>query len=234
MSIAVQPPAPRAGAAHFIRLHARPQAVALCPELRLYQVDALTALWQVGERELGEAGVEVPFWAVAWPGGQALARFVLDAPQFVRGARVLDLGTGSGVAAIAAARAGAASVCGIDPDPMAVAAVRLNAALNAVQVQAMTRDPLRDDPPTDVNVLLAADLWYEQAMAQRVTPWLRRAAAAGLRVLGADPGRRYLPRDGLLELECYDVPTSIDLERDIVTPTRVFQVLADPLADPLT
>jgi predicted nicotinamide N-methyase len=229
MSSAVQPPAPGAGAADFIRLHARPQAVALCPELRLYQVDALTALWQIGERELGEAGVEVPFWAVAWPGGQALARFMLDAPQFVRGARVLDLGTGSGVAAIAAARAGAASVRGIDPDPMAIAAVRLNAALNAVRIGTATADPLAGDPPADADVLLAADLWYERAMAQRVTPWLRRAAAAGLRVLAADPGRSYLPRDGLLELECYDVPTSTELEHAAVTPTRVFQLLADAL-----
>ena len=214
--------------AHFIRAHAAPRAIALCPELCLYQVDALAALWQAGERQLGEAGIEVPFWGVAWPGGQALARFVLDMPQFVRGARVLDLGTGSGVCAIAAALAGASLVRGVDRDPMAIAAVQLNAALNSVTVHTHALDPLAAEPACDVDVVLAADLWYEQAMAQRVTHWLRRAASAGIRVLGADPGRRYLPREGLLELECYDVPTSLDLERDTVTPTQVFQVLAGP------
>jgi len=200
----------------------------MCPQLRLYQVDALAALWQAGERELGAAGVEVPFWAVAWPGGQALARFVLDSPQFVRGARVLDVGTGSGVCAIAAALAGAARVRALDPDPVAVAAVMLNATLNAVRIDARAQDPLASEPPTDVDVVLAADLWYERPMAQRVTAWLRRAVASGLEVLAADPGRSYLPRDGLLELECYDVPTSTDLERHLVTPTRVFRWLADP------
>lgn len=228
MASDMQPLARGAAPADFIRAHARPQAVAMCPEVRLYQVDALATLWQVGERDLGEAGVEVPFWAVAWPGGQALARFLLDAPQFVRGARVLDLGTGSGVCAIAAALAGARSVRGVDPDPMAIAAVALNARLNAVRIDACILDPLAGEPPADVDVVLAADLWYDREMARRITAWLRHAVASGLRVLAADPGRSYLPHGGLLDLECYDVPTSIDLERDVVTPTRVFQWLADP------
>jgi len=222
------PAALRERARRFVRSHARPSAPSLCPELVLYQVDALSDLWQAGERALGELGVEVPFWAAVWPGGQALARFVLDSPAYVRGARVLDLGTGSGVCAIAAARAGAAAVRAVDPDPVAAVAAELNAALNAVAVQVWAQDPL-DAPPPSVDVILAADLWYERALAERVTRWLRRAAQRGVRVLAADPGRTYLPASGLVEIERYDVETSTDLERATLTPTRVFLWGTPPL-----
>ncbi len=212
-------------ALEFVRSNTRPGTTALCPEIRLHQVDRLTALWQVGERDLGALGVEVPFWAVAWPGGQALARHLLDTPAEVRGRRVLDVGTGSGICAIAAALAGAGTTRAMDPDPVAIAALGLNTVLNRVCVQAQTVDPLVSPPPTDVDVVLAADLWYERCLARAVTPWLRRAAAAGARVLCGDPGRDYLPRDGLVELARHAVPTSRELERDAVTEARVFRLL---------
>lgn len=208
----------------FILFHARPTPAALCPHLRLYQVDALSDLWQASERDLGDLGQEIPFWAAAWPGGQALARFLQDWPGVVRGARVLDLGTGSGICAIAAALAGAGHVQAVDPDPVAAQAVILNARLNGVAVQARAVDLLDTPPPPDVDVILAADLWYDAGMARRVTPWLRAAAGNGTRVLAADMGRAYLPPEGLLEIACYDVPTSIDLEHEPVTTTQVYRV----------
>jgi predicted nicotinamide N-methyase len=206
----------------FVRTHTRALTPALCPELRLHLVDALSDLWQVGERELGEHGVTIPFWAAAWPGGQAVARFVLDLPGAVRGARVLDLGSGSGICAIAAAMAGAHSVLAVDTDPVACEAVALNAALNQVAVSARAAD-LLDAPPPEVDVILAADLWYEAPLASRVTPWLRAAAGRGVRVLAGDLGRAYLPSGGMVEIASYDVPTSTDLEQLPVTTTRVFR-----------
>lgn len=206
----------------FVRTYARAVTPALCPELRLLLVDALSDLWQAGERELGEHGVEIPFWAAAWPGGQAMARFLLDLPAAVRGATVLDLGTGSGICAIAAALAGARSVDAVDTDPVACEAVALNAALNRVAIRARATD-LLDAPPPEVDVILAADLWYEAPLAARLTPWLKTAAGQGTRVLVADLGRAYLPSGGLAEIACYDVPTSTDLERSPVTTTRVFR-----------
>lgn len=223
------PGAPAAYA--FIRRHTRPSAPALCPEIVLHQVDALCDLWQAGEAALGALGVEVPFWATAWPGGQALARYLLDTPGHVRGARVLDLGSGSGICAIAACMAGAGTVFAVDSDPVACAAVTLNAELNGVEIAVQAADPL-GDAPRAVDVILAADLWYEPSMARRVTPWLRGAASGGIRVLAADLGRTYLPRDGLLELERYAVPTSLDLEREPLTTTRVFRWCAGAAAAP--
>ena len=153
-------------ASRFVRRHTRDAAVALCPELRVRQVHALTALWQCGEAELGALGVTVPFWAVAWAGGSALARWVLDHPQRVRGREVLDLGSGCGVCAIAAARAGARRVGARDPDPLARAALAINARRNRVEVTVAGGDPLAEAPP-EVDVILAADLWYEQPLAAR-------------------------------------------------------------------
>jgi predicted nicotinamide N-methyase len=223
----MQPPArlDAAAARRLVEQLTRPRASALCPEIVLAQADELTRLWQATESRLGELGLDIPFWSVAWPGGEALARYLLDDPAPVRARRVLDLGTGCGICAIAAARAGAARVRGADPDPLSHAAVALNAARNRVEVDCALADPLASDPPRNVDVILAADLWYERWLARRVTPWLREAAARGISVIGADPGRAYLPREGLETLARYAVPTSLDLERDTITRTRVFRVL---------
>jgi len=220
-----------AEASRFVRRHTRDAAVALCPEIRLRQVHALTALWECGEAELGALGIGLPFWAVAWAGGSALARFLLDDPARVRGRRVLDLGSGSGLCAIAAARCGARSVLARDLDPFALAALAINARRNGVVITAAGGDPL-DEPAPDVDVILAADLWYEQPLAARVTAWLARAAAHGVEVLAADPGRRYAPSAGTATLATLTVPVSSDIEQASWMSARVFRVGPDAACGP--
>jgi predicted nicotinamide N-methyase len=171
----------------------------------------------------GSDGVPIPFWAFAWAGGLALARYVLEHPDEVEGRRVLDLGTGSGLVAIAAMLAGAAVVTAADIDPFAEAAAGLNARANGVRIAFVGRDLLEDEPP-DVEVLLAADTWYEGPLAERVMPWLRTAARRGTRVLVGDPGRRYLPPTGLMPLASYEVQTTTRLEDRAVLQARVFTV----------
>lgn len=185
----------------------------IVPEVELHLVDDIVALWKV----TGEDGPP-PFWAIAWLGGQALARYVLDHPEEVVGRRVLDLGTGSGLVAIAARLAGAAHVLAADVDPFCLIAVRLNAEANGVAVDVTVDDLLTDDPP-DVDIVLAGDVWYERDMAQRAMSWLSRSSA---RVLLGDPGRAYLPQDGWVQLASYDVPTSRDLEGVDSKLVRVF------------
>jgi predicted nicotinamide N-methyase len=186
---------------------------AIVPEIELHVVDDIVGLWNVtGEDE------PPPFWAVAWLGGQALSRYVLDHPDEVRGRRVLDLGSGSGLVAIAAALAGAEHVLAADIDPSCVDAIALNAAHNGVHVD-VTVDDLLDAEPPDVDVVLAGDVWYEREFAARVLAWLSRSRA---RVLLGDPGRTYLPQDGWLELAAYDVPTTRDLEGVTSKRVRVF------------
>jgi predicted nicotinamide N-methyase len=188
----------------------RPPAV---PEVQLHLVDDIVSLWKVtGEDD------PPPFWAIAWLGGQALSRYVLDHPTEVAGLRVLDLGSGSGLVAIAALRAGADSVLAADIDPFCVAAIELNAAANGVRVDVTVEDLLDADPP-DVDVILAGDVWYERDMAERVMTWLSRSSA---RVLLGDPGRAYLPRDGWVELSSYDIATTRDLEGVESRRVRVF------------
>ena len=168
----------------------------------------------------------IPFWAFAWAGGLALARWLREHPDEVAKRRVLDLATGSGLVAIVAARCGAAEVEAVDIDPFAEAAVSLNARANRVRVDYSTRD-LLDEPPPSVDVLLAADTWYEGPLAERVLPWLQAAAARGTRVLVGDPGRKYLPEPataGLKELARYPVQTTTTLEDRPVVEGRVFAV----------
>ena len=181
------------------------------PEVRLHLAEDIEALWHV----VGADGPP-PFWAFAWLGGQALARYVLDHPGLVRGRRVLDLATGSGLVAFAAAQAGAADVLANDIDPYSEAAVGLNAACNA-PVRFDGRDLLDADPP-DVDVILAGDVCYDREMTPRVLAWLARTRAD---VLLGDPGRDYLPRHGLVELAAYDVPTTRALEGVEVKRVRV-------------
>ena len=188
------------------------EPVPLVPEIRLHQADDMHGLWEaVG----GEAP---PYWAFAWLGGQALARYVLD-HDTVRGKRVLDLATGSGLVAIAAVLAGAASVLAVDIDPLSGEAVAANAAANGVEVPFLLAD-LLDGPAPDVDLVLAGDVLYQKEMSARVLRWLDGPALLG------DPGRDYLPREGLVEVAAYDVPTSRELEGATIRRTRVFSPLS--------
>jgi predicted nicotinamide N-methyase len=207
----------------FVAHHTRLRPVPGLPGIRLHLADEATSLWQATETALGRTGLPIPFWAFAWSGGLALARFVDDHPGVVRGLTVLDFATGSGLVAIAAARAGAASVTAVDIDPFAEAAVELNAKANAVRLEYVGRD-LLDEAPPDVDLLLAADTWYEGPLGERVYPWLLDAAARGIRVLVGDPGRLYLPSAGLEEIATYEVETTTQLEDRAVVTGRVFAV----------
>ncbi|HEY8382085.1 MAG TPA: methyltransferase [Microvirga sp.] len=196
--------------AAFIRAETRLLPVPHAPEISLHVADEATELWQRTEEELGAIGLPPPFWAFAWAGGQALARYVLDHPQTVAGRRVLDFASGSGLVAIAAARAGADHVTACDIDPFAVAAIPLNAAANGVAVEAVAVDLVGRDEGWDV--ILAGDICYERDLAARVVDWLGTLSGRGATVLIGDPGRSYLPKDRLHRLATYEVPVTRALE----------------------
>lgn len=208
----------------FILRNTRLGAAPLVPELALYLADAVMPLWEMTEADLERQGVPPPYWAFAWPGGQAVARLVLDRPELVKGKRVLDLGAGGGIAAIAAMKAGAAQATANDIDALALAAIALNAAANHVAVDPLDRD-LLDGPAKGWDIILAGDLCYEKPMAGRVMGWLRAAASRGTTVLLGDPGRAYAPADGLHKLGDFAVPVSRDLEDRDIHHTAVWQVL---------
>ncbi|MFI6781669.1 class I SAM-dependent methyltransferase [Micromonospora sp. NPDC050276] len=190
------------------------------PEVRLYLAEDAIVWWSRMEAAAGHA-LPAPYWASAWPGGQALARHLLDHPELAAGRRVLDLAAGSGLVAIAAALAGAADVIANDIDPYAVAAVTLNARANRVAVDA-TGDDLLDGTETKADLVLAGDVFYDRAMADRMLPFLQRAAAGGADVLVGDPGRGHLPADRLTVLADYPVPTT---EPSVDSSLRRVQVL---------
>ncbi|MGW4502508.1 class I SAM-dependent methyltransferase [Micromonospora sp. NPDC004336] len=208
--------------AAFVRLHARLAPVAFVPEVRLHQADDAIGLWELTEGEFRSAQPP-PFWAFAWAGGQALARYVTDRPELVAGRRVLDLAAGSGLVAIAAARAGAAGVRAVEIDELAVAAVAVNAEANGVRVDAELADIL-DGDAGGAEVVFAGDVFYSQAMTNRVLRFLLRAARAGAQVLVGDPGRAFLPRDRFDELAVYDVPVPETLESVRVKRTTVWRL----------
>ena len=199
------------------------------PEIRLHVADDATGLWQCTEDELGEIGLPPPYWAFAWAGGQALARWVLDNPAAVAGLRVLDFGSGSGLVAIAAAMAGAASVTASDLDAFAIEAMGMNAAANGVTVATSALD-LLDGGPFACDVVLAGDVCYERPLADRLLPWLEMHAARGITVLLGDPGRAYLPQARLHRLAEYTVPTTRALEDAEVRRTGVWQLRPAPPA----
>jgi predicted nicotinamide N-methyase len=205
----------------FVRAHTRLSPVPLVPEILLHQADEAIALWERTETE-SATRQPPPFWAFAWAGGQALARYVLDNPALVAGRRVLDLAAGSGLVAIAAAAAGAASVTAVDIDPLSTAAVVANAAANAVAITAVRRDIL-DEPP-DAEVVLAGDVFYSRDMAERMMVYFQRAAATGAAVLVGDPGRAYIPHAGLRELASYEVPVVATLEDAAIKHTTVWEI----------
>lgn len=207
----------------FIRAHTSVAEAPLVPGIRLHLASEITPIWQATETWLAERNVAPPFWAFAWPGGQALARLCLDEPQRVAGRHVLDFAAGCGIAAIAAARAGAAAVDAAEIDPMAAASCRLNAALNGVAVQALAEDVVGTD--AGWQTVLAGDICYEAPMTRHVLPWLRSLAARGAEVWLADPGRAYLPQDGLEPVVCYRVPTSLELEDRERRDVTIFRLL---------
>ena len=215
-------PATPEGRRAFIVANTRLQAPPHVPELQLHLADEITPIWKLTEEALQEIGLPPPFWAFAWAGGQALARYVLDTPETVRGKSVLDFASGSGIVGIAAMRAGAASVLGADIDAYCGAALALNAQVNDVACRFTDRDLLDAPPPPWAAVILAGDICYEKPMAERVMAWLTVARAAGATVLIGDPGRSYFPRDGLTKLAEYQVPTTRELEDMAVKKTSVW------------
>lgn len=209
--------------ADFIRAQTRLEHPSLVPELVLHLASRATDLWEATEATLERTGLPPPYWAFAWPGGQALARLALDRPETVRGKRVLDFAAGSGVAALAAAKAGAAHVTACEIDAFACQAMALNADANGLALEILDIDVLVK-PASDWNVIFAGDVFYEKPMADKVWPWLKAAAATGVHVLVADPGRAYLPATSLTEIARYTVPTSLDLEDRLARETRILEV----------
>ena len=210
--------------ATFVRTNTAVAHPSLLPELRLHLATEVTPLWEATEATLARNNLPPPYWAFAWPGGQAVARYALDNPEVVRGKRVLDFAAGTGLVGIACLLAGAAHVRAAEIDAFALAAMELNAGLNGVALEAVSEDLVGRDLP-DIDVVLAGDVCYERPMAERVTAWLRRIAAAGTLVVLGDPGRAYLPTTGLERLGRYAVPTSLELENRTLRETNVWRLL---------
>ena len=209
----------------FILENTRIQPPPHTPELNLHLADEMTPIWRLTEEALAEIGLPPPFWAFAWAGGQALARYVLDHSDEVAGKRVLDFASGSGIVGIAAMRAGAGHTLATDIDPFCGAALAVNAELNDVRID-FTDQNLLDAPPPDVDVILAGDICYEKPLATQVMDWLAAAHVRGTRVLIGDPGRSYFPRVGLEKLAEYEVPTTRELEDREVKKTAVWTLPA--------
>lgn len=205
----------------FILANTRLQSPPHTPELRLYLADEITPIWRLTEEELGAIGLPPPFWAFAWAGGQALARYLLDHPAEAAGRQAVDFATGSGLVAIAAMKAGASSVLGADIDDFCAAAVETNARENGVTVDFTDRDLLDAAPPAAA-LITAGDICYEKPLAERVLAWLLAAHERGTRVLIGDPGRSYFPRTGLVKLAEYQVETTRELEDMAVKRTGVW------------
>ncbi len=206
----------------FIRAHTRLLPVPHAPEIALHVAEEATELWQKTEDELAVIGLPPPFWAFAWAGGQALARYLLDHPQVATGRRMLDFASGSGLVAIAAAKVGAGPVEACDIDAFAAAAIAINAAANGVVVMPRCDDLIGRDEGWDV--ICAGDVCYEREMAERVIAWLSGLSARGAMVLIGDPGRSYLPRERLEALATYEVPVTRALEDTEIKRSSVWRL----------
>ena len=192
----------------------------LVPEIKLHLAHEAIPIWQKTEDELGQMGLPPPFWAFAWAGGQALARYILDHTEIVKGKRVLDLASGSGLVGIAAMKAGAASVLAADIDAFALAAIAINAAANGCDIKTTDKD-LLNGAPQDFDVILVGDLFYEQETAQRCMAFLRQSTAD---IVIGDPERSYLPKESLISVAQYQVPVSRDLEDSEIKKTSVWRL----------
>ena len=206
----------------FIRANAELMIPPLVPELRLHLATEIVPLWRKTEEELEAMGVPPPYWAFAWAGGQALARYVLDNPARVAGKRVLDFGAGSGIVALAAAKAGAAHVLAADIDKYAIAAIMANAQANGVAVATTSDDIIGSTEQFDV--ILVGDMCYERPLAERLMAWLATSRAE---ILLGDPGRSYFPKAGLMRLAQYNVMTTRELEDREIRETGVWQLNRD-------
>ncbi|MBO3762483.1 methyltransferase [Ciceribacter sp. L1K22] len=191
------------------------------PEIQLHLASEVHDLWQKTEEDLEAIGLPPPFWAFAWAGGQGLARYLLDHPEKVRGKKVLDFASGSGLVAIAAAVAGASDVTASDIDPWSRSATKLNCSLNDVSVTFSSDDLLGKD--VDFDVVLAGDVFYDAALAGRIVSWFEYLAAKGVEILVGDPGRTYLPKTRLAAVAVYEVPVSRVLEDSEVKKTTVWR-----------
>ena len=210
------------GRRDFIVANTRLQAPPHTPELRLHLADEITPIWKLTEEALEEIGLPPPFWAFAWAGGQALARYVIDHPSVVAGKRVIDFASGSGLVGIAAMMAGAKDVLAADIDLYCEAALALNAAANGVSVSYSPENLMQAPAPCWAQVILAGDICYEKPMTEAVMAWLGAARAAGATVLVGDPGRSYFPKRGLTQIAEYQVETTRELEDFTVKRTRVW------------
>jgi predicted nicotinamide N-methyase len=206
----------------FIRANTAIGTPPLVPEIKLHLASEVTPLWHATEATLAQSQLPPPYWAFAWPGGQALARHLLDHSALIAGKNVLDIGAGSGLVSIAAKKAGAARVTAAEIDAFAIAAIRLNAALNDIAIDAESRDLIGGASRWDT--ILVGDMCYERPLAERLAGWLRQLAARGATVLLGDPGRAYLPKEGLTEIARYTVPTSLDLEDRATRETVIWQL----------
>jgi predicted nicotinamide N-methyase len=213
----------------FIRANTALEAPAMVPEFRLWLASEYVPIWQATEAWLEEHNVDPPYWAFCWPGGQAIARYLLDNPTLVEGRRVIDLAAGSGVSSLAAARAGAASVVANDIDALSLIAARLNARANDLTVEVNQEDWLAGpEGAPDAEVVIAGDVCYERDMSTRALAWLRGHARLGRLVLLGDPGRNYFSAQGLEERARYEIPTSLQLENRGMRETVVWRVLPHP------
>jgi len=212
---------------HFIRDNSQLLVPPLVPEIRLHLASEVIPLWRKTEEELAEIGVPPPYWAFAWAGGQALARYILDHPDIVAGKCVLDFGAGSGLVALAAARAGAAHVIAADIDPFAIAAIARNAKANNLTVETVTDDMIGSARTFDL--ILVGDMCYERPLAERLMLWLKSSRA---QILLGDPGRSYFPKAGLTQLASYSVPTSRELEDREIRETGVWRLNRDMNRNP--
>lgn len=210
----------------FIEDNTAIESPLLLPELRLHLASEITPLWEASEEALAEKGVPPPFWAFAWAGGQALARYLLDHPEAVRGKTVLDFASGSGLSAIAAAKAGAKRVIANEIDAFAVEAIRLNAALNGVELEIEDRDLVGESDPA-WQVVIAGDVCYEKTPSERFMLWLRALSGEGREVLMGDPLRTYLPRSGLERVIAYSVKTTREIEDSDLRNAVVWRVSPD-------
>jgi predicted nicotinamide N-methyase len=212
----------------FVLRHTRLQAVPGLAGIRLHLADDVLALWRATQEETKDADAPLPYWGFAWGGGLAIAAFLAGQPELVAGRRVLDLASGSGLCAIAAMNAGAAAVTAVDIDPFAAAAIAINARANRQRLNVVRADILDDEPPPDIEVILAGDCWYEERFAARVTAWLRRAVEGGIDVRVGDPDRRYQPRDAVRRVATYEVRSTTDLEDMDRKTASVYELWGGP------
>ena len=213
----------------FIRANTALEAPAMVPEFKLWLASEYVPIWQATEAWLEEQNVDPPYWAFCWPGGQAIARYLLDNRELVRGKSVIDFAAGSGVSSLAAAKAGAASVLANDIDTLSLIAATLNAKANGLSIATSAQDWLAgSDGAPETDIVIAGDVCYERAMSARALAWLRSHANRGRLVLLGDPGRNYFSAQGLEERARYRIPTSLQLENHGMRETVVWRVLPHP------